>query len=192
MPTAFQGRDWGKLRSEAHGLRASPHGEALVGARAGSAQTAIADVLTHPETWDPETEPLLKNLAKRVISLASNEWNRKRTALEVLFLPEEGERGATDKEHSTKRRSRTCSIGAASPLASGRGSTSPSPATRTPPSSSRRWPEGRDLRRSRSRRGRTADRARARRAKAHFRHAQGRRGANGRDPRGGRRGRAHG
>jgi hypothetical protein len=49
------------------------------------AQTAIGDLIARPQSWDPEKEPLLKHLAKRVIGLAANEWHRKRSSLEVLF-----------------------------------------------------------------------------------------------------------
>jgi len=48
------------------------------------AQTAIGDLLARPESWEPEKEPLLKHLAKRVIGLAANEWHSKRSSLEVL------------------------------------------------------------------------------------------------------------
>jgi hypothetical protein len=78
-------QDWGKLQARlttfAHGRirkRSWPLAQDL-------AQTAITDLLTKPASWDPEREPLLKHLAKRVISLAANEWHRKRTAFEVLF-----------------------------------------------------------------------------------------------------------
>ena len=97
----FQGQDWGKLRAK---LTAFAHRRTQKRSwelAQDLAQTAVADVLTRPETWDPATEPLLKHLAKRVISLASNEWNRKKTALEVVFLPEEGEEApdmAVDEE----------------------------------------------------------------------------------------------
>jgi DNA-directed RNA polymerase specialized sigma24 family protein len=67
------------------------------------AQTAIADLLTRPESWDPEKEPLGKHLAKRVIGLTSNEWARKRSTLEVLCgnLGNEDGPDASDGEEPT-------------------------------------------------------------------------------------------
>jgi DNA-directed RNA polymerase specialized sigma24 family protein len=80
----LRGEDWSKLQAKltlfAHGRtrKRSWHlAEDL-------AQTAIADLLARPESWDPEKEPLLKHLAKRVIGLAANEWHSKRSSLERL------------------------------------------------------------------------------------------------------------
>jgi hypothetical protein len=87
----FRGADWTKLQAK---LTAFAHRRTRRRSwelAQDLAQTAIADVITRPETWDPAKEPLLKHLAKRVIGLASNEWSRKKTALEVLFAPTEDE-----------------------------------------------------------------------------------------------------
>jgi RNA polymerase sigma factor (sigma-70 family) len=87
----LRGQDWEKLRAQ---LTAFAHRHTRRRSwelAEDLAQTAIADVTTRPEGWDPAKEPLLKHLAKRVISAASNDWSRKRTALEVLFTPSEGE-----------------------------------------------------------------------------------------------------
>jgi DNA-directed RNA polymerase specialized sigma24 family protein len=48
------------------------------------AQEAIAQVWARG-AWDPAKEPLIKNLARRVISLSANEWNRKRNRVEVAL-----------------------------------------------------------------------------------------------------------
>jgi hypothetical protein len=94
----FRGQDWKKLQAKlttfAHHRTRRRSWELAQ----DLAQTAIADVITRPETWDPEKEPLLKHLAKRVIGLASNEWSRKKTTLEVLFAPTE-EEDAPDMEY---------------------------------------------------------------------------------------------
>ena len=47
------------------------------------AQDAIAAAWAKNDGWDPEKEPLLKHLSKRVIGLASNEWRRKRNSFEA-------------------------------------------------------------------------------------------------------------
>ena len=81
----LRAQDWGKtltgLTAFAYrrtGKRSWAHAEDL-------AQAAIAQLYTRPEAWDPAKEPLLKHLCKRVISLAANEWSRKRSSFEVLM-----------------------------------------------------------------------------------------------------------
>jgi hypothetical protein len=49
------------------------------------AYEAITQLYENPESWDPDKEPILKHLAKRVIGLASNEWRRKRNSFEVAM-----------------------------------------------------------------------------------------------------------
>ncbi|MGO8995144.1 MAG: sigma factor [Polyangiaceae bacterium] len=97
----FRGQDWETLRERLTAFAHRRTHKRSWELAEDLAQTAIADLITRPETWDPEKEPLIKHLAKRVIGLASNDWSRKRTALEVLFRPGEGEDGgeAPDVEH---------------------------------------------------------------------------------------------
>ena len=52
------------------------------------AQDAIVAAWANKDGWDPDKEPLLKHLAKRVIGLASNEYKRKRNAFEVKMTYE--------------------------------------------------------------------------------------------------------
>jgi hypothetical protein len=49
------------------------------------AAQVIAKAFEHAEGWDPEKEPILKWLAKRVIGAMSNEWARKRNSFEVAM-----------------------------------------------------------------------------------------------------------
>jgi hypothetical protein len=49
------------------------------------AAQVIAKAFEHGEGWDPEKEPILKWLAKRVIGALSNEWSRKRNSFEVAM-----------------------------------------------------------------------------------------------------------
>jgi hypothetical protein len=83
--TRLGAQDWeailAALAAFAHrrtGKRSWAHAEDL-------AQAAITQLCARPAGWDPEKEPLLKHLCKRVIGLASNEWSRKRSSFEVLM-----------------------------------------------------------------------------------------------------------
>jgi DNA-directed RNA polymerase specialized sigma24 family protein len=87
----FRGEDWGKLQAKLTAFAYGRTGKRSLEHAQDLAQTAIADAISRPETWDPEKEPLLKHLAKRVIGLASNDRARKRNQLEVLFTPSEDE-----------------------------------------------------------------------------------------------------
>jgi DNA-directed RNA polymerase specialized sigma24 family protein len=87
----LQGQDWEKLGEPLTAFAYRRTGKRSWALAQDLAQSAIADLITHPESWDPEKEPLLKHLAKRVIGLASNEWSRKGRALEVLFAPGDAE-----------------------------------------------------------------------------------------------------
>lgn len=49
------------------------------------AQEAIFKTFEHPESWDPEREPLLKHVCKRVFSLAANHRARKRNTFEIAM-----------------------------------------------------------------------------------------------------------
>jgi DNA-directed RNA polymerase specialized sigma24 family protein len=78
-------QDWGKtlaaLSAFAYrrtGKRSWAHAEDL-------AQAAVTALYAKPDAWDPQNEPLLKHLCKRVIGLASNEWSRKRSSFEVAM-----------------------------------------------------------------------------------------------------------
>jgi hypothetical protein len=83
--TRLRAQDWSEILAgltafayRRTGRRSWPHSEDL-------AQAAITQLYARPQAWDPEKEPLLKHLCKRVISLASNEWSRKRSSFEVLM-----------------------------------------------------------------------------------------------------------
>ena len=88
---ALGSQDWGRMQANLAafafrrtGRRSMEHAEDL-------AQDAITKFLARPEGWDPAKEPLLKHLSKRVIGLASNEWSRKRSTLEVAMETREDE-----------------------------------------------------------------------------------------------------
>jgi DNA-directed RNA polymerase specialized sigma24 family protein len=81
----LRAQNWAKIQAgvaafayRRTGKRSWAHAEDL-------AQAAITQLWTRPEAWDPDKEPLLKHLCKRVIGIASNEWSRQRSSFEVLM-----------------------------------------------------------------------------------------------------------
>jgi len=88
-------QDWKLLTKHLTGFAFKRTGRRSMALAKDLAQEAITRAFTDVEGWDPNKEPLLKNLCRRVIGLASGDMRRRRNALECE-LDDEVEENADD------------------------------------------------------------------------------------------------
>ena len=124
----LRSQDWKRLTAQLTAYAWKRTGRRSWQLAADLAQDAITQAFTTPEAWDPAKEPLLKNLARRVIGLASNDLRRRRNSFECA-LDEEIEDGLSAAD--------TVGDGKATPDSR---STSSGTATRSASDSASDWP----------------------------------------------------